>query len=661
MTDPLGSSPILFARHGDAAVRNTRLTIVLDTAWTPVPEADPHVIPIRRLFASAVESADLFEEALELTDDFADRAELADRLLVEGTTYWFRVRETTWRWLHERLLWLRALAPVIDGVGGRNVVVPEEEAALIDVLRALGADLTLEPVPGAPIAAPTPPDAARKTGSGGGLVAGLRRRLSGAGPIGATPPSPRIDRATESRDRERLLDARVRSMAGSHRPRVVALTTPATYQRVGEEGARRDPHLGSVIPRLADLGLDAVLVGMGLDHRKDADWAAVTADERLLPQFLLRTRWADTADPDRASVAAATCREAIAETRSVELRVDGVDIAPALLDSLSETINRIVDADVNQLARVERLFAELEPRAVLLTQEGIRTPWLMAGHRAGVPMFAVQHGVLYQTHPGYPNRRHPALTLPTRTFVYGDYERRVLLAGAYRDDEVQVSGSPRLDLDTAHDSRRPDTADRDAVRSELGVAPTDTMLVVSTVNLPFVRRSHLVHMIERLLGGPLPGVHLVFKQHPGERDEGPYRQLLAGLARAGGYELPPISVVRDVDLYRLLRAADAHLGLHSTVLTDAVAAGTPNLIALVEGHRDLLGYVAAGVARPVRSIDDLREALASPQPLDPRAREVFLDDHFRLGDTGRRIAQSIEEATASPAARASAATVATPR
>ena len=89
---------------------------------------------------------------------------------------------------------------------------------------------------------------------------------------------------------------------------------------------------------------------------------------------------------------------------------------------------------------------------------------------------------------------------------------------------------------------------------------------MSTLFHAFIRWSHLTNMLERLLGGPLPGVHVVFKLHPGETDEGPYRALLTGLATAGGYEPPPISVIRDIDLYRLLRAADAHLGMHSTVL-----------------------------------------------------------------------------------------------
>jgi hypothetical protein len=64
------------------------------------------------------------------------------------------------------------------------------------------------------------------------------------------------------------------------------------------------------------------------------------------------------------------------------------------------------------------------------------------------------------------------------------------------------------------------------------VADGDRMCGVDR-ELPFVRRSHLAHMLETCLGGPLPS-HVVIKKHPGERDEGPYRDLLDGLARAGG-------------------------------------------------------------------------------------------------------------------------------
>jgi hypothetical protein len=148
-------------------------------------------------------------------------------------------------------------------------------------------------------------------------------------------------------------------------------------------------------------------------------------------------------------------------------------------------------------------------------------------------------------------------------------------------------------------------------------------------------------MLERIVGGSLPNVHLVFKLHPGERDDGPYRGLIEGLAGAGGYDAPPVSVLRDVDLLGLLRTADGHLGLHSTVLTDAVAAGTMNLIAMTDAHADILGYVEAGVAIPIRSRPELLAALdASVTPVEA-TRRAFLEQHLRPGPAGPRVAAEI--------------------
>ena len=111
-----------------------------------------------------------------------------------------------------------------------------------------------------------------------------------------------------------------------------------------------------------------------------------------------------------------------------------------------------------------------------------------------------------------------------------------------------------------------------------------------------------------------------------------------------------MTVVKDVDLYRLLRAADAHLGLHSTVLTDAVVAGTPNLIAIVEARTDILGYVAAGVAEPVHDVDEVRVAMRDPRPPSADARRAFLEEHFSHGDASERIVEAIRAAAGASAA-----------
>jgi hypothetical protein len=634
------------------AARADTMVIVLDDAWTPLAEDRADLLSARALFADVVARVDLFDGALERLDQWADAGGLADRVIVEETTYWFRLRETMWRWLHERLLWRVVLASIGADRRRLRYSLPAGEDALRDVAARLGT-IESQGSTEAPVEVPAPTAVSDEGGPArASMAARILRRLRGAvsrAPSwrAATASSPPETRTAELRARDDRLADRVAALAAGDDPRVVVLTTPATHQRVAAaDGARRDPNLGSVIPRLEGAGFDTILVGMGLDHRRDGDWALVADDPRLLPQSLLRTRWSRPEDKDRAARAVLTIRAALEPVRQTRFDLDGVDLAGPFVDALEAQLARIVELETGQRACIERFIAEIAPRAILLTQEGIRVPWLAAGADAGVPVFAVQHGVLYEGHPGYPHRRHPAVRRPAVTFVYGEDEREMLLRrGAYLDSEVVVSGSPRLDLDARSvDVGGDRDGDRDAVRRELGVRGGDRLLVVSTVNLPFLQRAHLAPMLDRLLGGPMPGVHVVFKQHPGERDDGPYEALLTGLARARGHAVPPISVVRDIDLYRLLRAADAHLGLHSTVLTDAVAAGTPNLIAMTDAHADLLGYVEAGVARPVRTVDDIRAALAEPSDPDPAAREAFIERHFRAGDAGERIAAVIANA-----------------
>ena len=577
---------------------------------------------------------------------------MVDLLAVDGVTYWYRLREVAWHWLHERLIWERVIAGAAGSTPLTTIVAPEQETALLEVATAVGlargvqvAAQPAEPARDVDPArddrpGPSWPAGPRPPGGDLGRLAGRLRRLVGGAPD--RPPRSDAQRAT-------FLADRVRTLAADPPRPILVLTNTRLQQRIGDPGAGRveDPNLGPVIARLHDVGLDPVVMGLGLDESRDADWQVIESDPRLLPQSLLR-RWRRPEDP--AVVTADLIRERVRSAAAVPLAVHGVDLAPALTAWLSEQAASVVGTILRQIPRIDGLLEVLRPRALVLTHEAIQTPWLKVARGRSVPTFAVQHGMIYPTHPGYRHARDSRLLLPDATFVSGPFERDVLLRhGGYEPHEVVVVGSPRLEMDDSTAAGPISPRGREAVRREMGVANDALMLVVSTGFLPLHRRFVLAASLEGLFGQPLPDVHVVFKQHPGEKDEGPYRQLLVGLARAGGFAPPPITVVRDVDLYRLLRAADAHLGILSTVLTDAVAARTPNLIAVDQAHTDLLGYVAAGVARPVHDAADLRVALDDLRPPDEAARQAFLAAHLESGPASERIVAHVTAAVGASA------------
>jgi hypothetical protein len=262
-----------------------------------------------------------------------------------------------------------------------------------------------------------------------------------------------------------------------------------------------------------------------------------------------------------------------------------------------------------------------------------------------VPIVAIQHGVIYPKTPDYVRPADPGHPTAELTCLFGPYERDLLVSdGGYAPDAVLATGSPRTASTDVTVSAAPD--ERDKLRRQVGVAAGDRLLVVSTARHSVGDEFHSMAMVGRLLAGPLPGVHVVFKLHPEETEGGHYPALVAGLAVAGGYEAPRTSVIRDVDVYALLRAADAHLGQYSTVLTDAVLTGTPNMIAVGQAWADIIGYVEAGVATPVASIDDIRAFMADPRPATSEAREAFLRAHSIEGDAVGRIAAAVRDVAA---------------
>jgi hypothetical protein len=403
-----------------------------------------------------------------------------------------------------------------------------------------------------------------------------------------------------------------------------------------------DPFLGPIVGRLADTPLAPIVLELGTRAADDATWARTSspAGARILTADILARRYASP-DEGPVSVAAASRVASDVAGREGRIEVAGLDLGPALLAGLERFARIVLPARLREVARERRLLEALRPAALLTVDEYGRTEWLSAARQAGIPVVAVQHGIVHPWHPGYQHRTRPSVrAVPQRTYTFGDFERRLLLeAGEYRPDEVVVGGSPRLDL---VDAAVPAADDAAALRAELGVATDERLLVISTTFAEVFRRFYAPVALASLIGRPLDGVRVVIKLHPGEQDGELYLRLLDGLRGGGEPARTDVSVVKRVDLYRLLASADAHLGLYSTVLTEAVVTGTRNLLAATQAASDLLGYVDAGVAIPVRSPEDVAAALVLPlTDQDAAARRAFLEDHFLPGLAAERIADDL--------------------
>jgi hypothetical protein len=606
-------------------------TVVLDTAWTAPIGSRPDVTGLRPIAAAALGRHQPLEEALALVDGWAAAAGAVEACTVSGASLWYRRRVHTWRWLETRLAWRWVLEELeTRGPIGR-LELPAGEPELRDVAGAMARDR------GWDLAVPADPGAASP-------IATDRRFPWPLDPILwriGLHPARRTRAATEqaTTERHRQLGELVDRLAD--RRTVLVPVDPAVRQTVGVDGSvdRRDAALESVLEALVAAGVQPVLVDLG---RSPAGPRAVrTPAEVVIPASLLATRYADPADD---AAVASGAEEVGRRVRALggPLELGGIDLGPALAADLGTWVGSGLAGELRAANRIARLIGALAPAAVLMINEYSRPEWILAAHRQGVPVGAVQHGIIHRWHPGYMLPDRTGLPLADRTYVFGEFESRLLTAeSVYRDTEVLVAGSPRLDLLPPVPV---DPSERRRIRDRLGVSSTDRLVVLSSSSLAAGRRFAIAAALERLLDRQLPGVHLVVKLHPAEDDGTWYRRFVDGLGAGRGFAPPPMTVTRDVDLYGLLAAADAHVGVFSTVLTDAVVAGTLNLIVTSLAGSDLLGYVRAGVARPVRDGGDVLDVLGSATAPDADgARAAFLADHFRPGPAGERIARDLLE------------------
>lgn len=535
---------------------------------------------------------------------------------------------------------------------------------------------TSAPRPAAPGGRPT---SSRRGSPLSGIARRIRNRL-----IGPPPPPPHVIRRRELQARRERVHELVAALDAEPERRLLVVHEHARQIVQTEAGLRSlNPYLDPIVDRLRGTNLEPITLDIRAQLGNDAAWARLGAglNPRSLPIDALTTTApappappppdrpapaetpvasapenpetsdvpavADAApasdEPPPTTRAAPTVDPALAAWRdSVDATIPafGLDLGPMLTAEVARRASLWLPGMSASIDRITGFLERTRPAGIVLADEYHRQDWMAAARRVGIPVAAVQHGLIYRHHQGYIHAHRPdTLRLPARTYVFGRWERDLLrTASVYRDEEVVVGGSPRLDLVAVAPQPKRD------LRHELGVADGDRLVVLSGTWGGLYRRFQYPIALAALFDRPMPGVHVVVKLHPGEPDEGPYRAIIEGAAAAGGFPPPKVSTVTKVDLYALLAAADAHLGIHSTVLTEAVVTRTPNILAAGLAGSDLLGYVEAGVAIPVRDGSELLAALdQTAGGLDESRAATFVTSHFEPGVASDRIAADLVE------------------
>ncbi len=275
----------------DPEAAESDLVVVLDEAWTPGPDADRRVIPVRMVFGRVLAAHDLWTEARDRLDAWATEGRVPERMTVDGSSFWFHRRLSMWWWLQARLVWLYVIDDLLSGERAGSIELAEDaDQALLDVVTAVaardGATVRLRAAVQTGDEEPSEPDPGE----------GTEAAPTGPPALGAWPRQliarvrARHRRWVLKRRRARM-DRLVASIGAGPRPLLVL--TEHIRQRVETVHGPRlvNAYLDPILDRLAGTALAPLELALDAAVTDDRRWSEIRRRPRTLAGDLLVTNY----------------------------------------------------------------------------------------------------------------------------------------------------------------------------------------------------------------------------------------------------------------------------------------------------------------------------------------------------------------------------------
>lgn len=257
----------------------------------------------------------------------------------------------------------------------------------------------------------------------------------------------------------------------------------------------------------------------------------------------------------------------------------------------------------------KKLFAwlldQVQPGFLWLINAHGYPGFVAAAKEKNAKVIELQHGVVYQYHPGYSWNKEALpyksrMTIPDFFLLYGDFWREALAENGFWDKELQVVGSARLDRFRSSPRKK---------SAVLQLVVTTQPLISPSVYCDFFQK--FIHLAKDLLN-----FELTFKLHQRELNKENYQR------RFG--DADNIKVILNNEqpsTFELLRNSDLHLSIASTCHYEALALGTPTIVLPFINHEAMLPLIDRGYGTVCNTPEEL-VALVTSKKIKPVNNEI---------------------------------------
>lgn len=262
---------------------------------------------------------------------------------------------------------------------------------------------------------------------------------------------------------------------------------------------------------------------------------------------------------------------------------------------------------VKHIEITKRMIEKEDPNLILMLNEygTFQRALLMAGREKGVPVVAIQHGIITPTHRGYMfgKEEKGKIVLPDMTCVYGQYHYDLITQNSiYEPTQVTVTGQPRYDI-LYHADRM---YSKEQFLKTHHIDPTHKIVLWATQchGLTNEENRKNFEVVFKTMES-VKDVTLIIKQHPGEGE--PYTGMIEKWLKT--FKIHTVLTPRSSDTYEQLFICDVMMTKNSTTAMEAIALDKPVVVLNLSGEPDVVDYVPEGVALGVYREEDLKPAL----------------------------------------------------
>jgi len=316
----------------------------------------------------------------------------------------------------------------------------------------------------------------------------------------------------------------------------------------------------------------------------------------------------------------------------LDFHFNELNLKNIMLNCVMKDLRQSYSSYLYEYLIAKEIISKFEIKKCLVVGEGDRGRcFITAGNKLKISTYAVQHGIINETSSTYIiNSKYKNLLVPKNTFLWGEKYSELLIShtNVYNKENVNVVGQVRTDHLVKNGYLISDKSSG-ILKIVYATQYFTDLLEPATV------------MLFKALNLMVEDYELVIKLHPADLNFKFYEEM------AEKFKIKNCKIMKDGDLYELIKWSDLVISVHSTVVVEAALMNKPSICILLPKYNDAGGFVKDGVSFGVVDENQLLECMVKIKSnnitVNHNIKNYIYENFYKLdGKVTARIVDIIE-------------------